>query len=156
MADLKQLRADFEARLPKGWAIERSKDAEGDDTYVDDLTQGAWLGWLLARSAVPAQASAAEVDVKAIHKAVLGLHRSDGNADHQLGFLYGVHRAAAVVASFAAAPVPAQGEQCARVADLIDLMQNALDWIDEGRPNEAKKSLSEAIAAAQGQQEPGR
>lgn len=105
--------------------------------YCAQSTDYAWEGWLAARRAVPAQASAAGVSVQAIHRAVLGLHRSDGNADQQRGFLHGVHRAAAVVASFAA-PAPLQGEPSAPVTvgdlqslyDKLNERWGELTWLD--------------------------
>lgn len=47
--NLEAERAAFEAQLPTHWSRERTTDNEGDMVYVDDLTAGAFGGWLMAR-----------------------------------------------------------------------------------------------------------
>lgn len=48
--NLEAERADFEAKLHKDWSRKTEID-DGEMLYVDDLTQGAWIGWLMARRA---------------------------------------------------------------------------------------------------------
>lgn len=56
---LNKSRAEFEAWLSPHWSAEKQTEDDGEVTYVDDLTQGAWIGWCgaLARAGTAAPAA---------------------------------------------------------------------------------------------------
>lgn len=52
MIDIDMYRIEFESEMPRDWSFRRSIDVDDDIGYEDDLTQGAFIGWLIAKKII--------------------------------------------------------------------------------------------------------
>lgn len=52
MIDVDMYRIEFESEMPTDWSFEKSTDPDDDVGYNDDLTQGAFIGWLIAKKII--------------------------------------------------------------------------------------------------------